>query len=80
MIQTQKIYCRDCYDHFRIHVRLERNLSYEQVLAAGWLIFPFALLCAAIYGVYYLDRILKSQSYVDQYNERFNNTAPVEQE
>ena len=73
MLQTQKIYCRDCYDHFRLYVRLERTFGVEQIQSAAWISLPFVLLCGAIYGLYYVDRILKSQSFVSAYKDQDNS-------
>lgn len=60
VLRSQKIYCKDCYSFFRLGIRYERTFSYEQLQKAGWIVIPAILLGGAIYGLWILDRYLKT--------------------
>ena len=59
VVRSQKIYCRDCKSYFHLYVKSERILSSEYMLDVLKLLLLVIASVAAIYGIYYLDRVLK---------------------
>ena len=59
VLRSQKIYCKDCMSYYHLYVKSERILSSEYMVQVIKLIFMFSAFVAAIYGIYYLDRVLK---------------------
>ena len=59
VLRSQKIYCKDCMSYYHLYVKSERTLSSEYMLDVLKLLLLVITFVGAIYGIYYLDRVLK---------------------
>ena len=59
VLRSQKIYCKDCKSYYHLYVKSERILSSEYMLDVLKLLILVSAFVGAIYGIYYLDRVLK---------------------
>jgi hypothetical protein len=65
VLMTQKIYCKDCSDFFRLYAQEERIFSSEYLGGLVQLLMTLTFFAVLIYVVFYVDRWLKNDFYID---------------
>jgi len=65
VLRSQKIYCKDCLSYFSLYVRSERIFSSEYLGGVIRLLLVFAMFSSLIYAVFYLDRFLKGELFLE---------------
>jgi hypothetical protein len=68
VLRTQKIYCRDCYTYFYLYVKSSRLFTGELLTDIVLYLIRFVLLIGVIYGVFVVDRLLKTDDAERNFN------------
>lgn len=69
VLRSQKIYCRDCYSHFRLYVKSDRLFTSNYLTDLVKFAMMTAVFAFCIYTIYLLDRELRGLHVQKQMNQ-----------
>lgn len=73
VLRTQKIYCKDCYTYFYLYVKSQRLFTGELLTDIAIYLIRFVVVNCLIYGVFILDKYLKSLDAKRDYENSLKN-------